>query len=86
MLPKNLKFLNWKISVIGGKGKNKEETDGVVGYDYTTTGVLALREVERTYKHTFGYSLGYLHTGFEFKDGNESEEWVDTIQLGVHNK
>ena len=77
---------NVKISVIGGKGKNKEETDGVVGYDYTTTGVLALREVERTYRHTFGYSLGYLHTGFEFKDGNESEEWVDTIQLGVHNK
>ena len=77
---------NVKISVIGGKGKNKEETDGVAGYDYTTTGVLALREVERTYKHTFGYSLGYVHTGFEFKDGNESEEWVDTIQLGVHNK
>ena len=77
---------NVKISVIAGKGKNKEETDGVTGYDYTTTGVLALREVERTYKHTFGYSLGYVHTGFEFKDGNESEEWVDTIQLGVHNK
>ena len=72
---------NIKVSLIGGKGKNKEETDGVTGYDYTTTGVLALREVERTYKHTFGYSLGYLHTGFEFKDGNESEEWVDTIQL-----
>ncbi|MCP1225881.1 autotransporter domain-containing protein [Sebaldella sp. S0638] len=77
---------NIKISVIAGKGKNKEETDGVTGYDYTTTGVLALREVERTYRHTFGYSLGYVHTGFEFKDGNESEEWVDTIQLGVHNK
>ena len=77
---------NVKISVIAGKGKNKEETDGVSAYDYTTTGVLALREVERTYRHTFGYSLGYLHTGFEFKDGNESEEWVDTIQLGVHNK
>jgi hypothetical protein len=77
---------NIKMSVIAGKGKNKEETDGVVGYDYTTTGVLALREVERTYRHTFGYSLGYVHTGFEFKDGNESEEWVDTIQLGVHNK
>ena len=76
---------NVKISVIAGKGKNKEETDGVTGYDYTTTGVLALREVERTYKHTFGYSLGYVHTGFEFKDGNESEEWVDTIQLGMHN-
>ena len=27
-----------------------------------------------------------MHTGFEFNDGNESEEWVDTIQLGVHNK
>ena len=77
---------NVKINVIAGKGKNKEETDGITGYDYTTTGVLALREVERTYKHTFGYSLGYVHTGFEFKDGNESEEWVDTIQLGVHNK
>ncbi len=77
---------NVKISIIAGKGKNKEETDGVVSYDYTTTGVLALREVEKTYKHTFGYSLGYVHTGFEFKDGNKSEEWVDTIQLGIHNK
>ncbi|MBP7979479.1 MAG: autotransporter domain-containing protein [Sebaldella sp.] len=77
---------NVKISVIAGKGKNKEETDGVVSYDYATTGVLALREVERTYRHTFGYSVGYLHTGFEFNDGNSSEEWVDTIQLGVHNK
>ena len=77
---------NVKMSVIAGKGKNKEVTDGVTGYDYTTTGALALREVERTYKHTFGYSLGYLHTGFEFNDDNSSEEWVDTIQLGVHNK
>ena len=77
---------NVKISIIGGKGKNKEETDGVTGYNYTTTGVLALREVERTYRHTFGYSLGYLHSGFEFNDGNSSEEWVDTVQLGVHNK
>ena len=77
---------NVKINIIGGKGKNKEETDGVTGYDYETVGVLALREVERTYRHTFGYSLGYLHTGFEFKDGNESEEGVDTIQLGAHNK
>ena len=83
--PNNTKE-NVKINVIAGKGKNKDKTDGVVGYDYTTTGILALREVERTYRHTFGYSLGYLHTGFEFKDGNESEEWVDTIQLGVHNK
>ena len=77
---------NVKLSVIAGKGKNREETDGVTGYNYTTTGILALREVERTYRHTFGYSLGYLRTGFEFNDGNSSEEWVDTVQLGVHNK
>ena len=77
---------NVKINVIAGKGRTKEDTDGIANYDYTTTGILALREVERTYRHTFGYSLGYLHTGFEFKDGNDSEEWVDTMQLGIHNK
>ena len=77
---------NVKINVITGKGSTKEDTDGIVGYDYTTVGVLALREMEKTYRHTFGYSLGYLHTGFEFEDGNQSEEWVDTIQLGAHNK
>ena len=77
---------NVKVNIIAGKGKNSEDTDGVVGYDYSTAGVLGLREIERTYRHTFGYSLGYLHTGFEFNDGNDSEEWVDTIQLGVHSK
>ena len=77
---------NVKISIIGVKGKTEEDTDGVVPYKYSATGILALREVERTYKHTFGYSLGYLHTGFEFEDHNKSEEWVDTIQLGLHNK
>ena len=46
---------------------------------------MALREVERTYKHKFGYSLGYTHTNFEFNDGNESEELADTFQLGFHN-
>ena len=77
---------NVKINVITGKGSLTENTDGVSGYDYETVGVLALREVERTYRHTFGYSLGYLHTGFEMEDGNDSEEWVDTIQLGAHSK
>ena len=77
---------NVKINVITGKGSLTENTDGVLGYDYETIGALALREVERTYRHTFGYSLGYLHTGFEMKDGNESEESVDTIQLGAHSK
>ncbi len=77
---------NVKINVIAGKGTVEENTSGVVDYDYETAGVLALREVERTYRHTFGYSLGYAHTSFEFDDGNDSEEWVDTIQLGAHNK
>ena len=77
---------NVKVNVITGQGKTKEDTAGVVGYDYSTVGVLALREVERTYRNTFGYSLGYLHTGFEMDDSNSSEEWVDTLQLGLHNK
>ncbi|WP_435309950.1 hypothetical protein [Sebaldella termitidis] len=77
---------NVKINVIVGKGTVKENTSGVLDYDYGTAGILALREVERTYRHTFGYSLGYAHTSFEFDDKNNSEEWVDTIQLGIHNK
>ncbi len=77
---------NVKMNIITGKGSLTENTDGVFGYDYETIGALALREVERTYRHTFGYSLGYLHTGFEFQDGNDSEESVDTIQLGAHSK
>ena len=77
---------NVKVNVIAGKGSVSEDTEGVLGYDYETAGVLALREVERTYKHTFGYSAGYSHTNFEFEDGNNSEEDVDTVQLGLHNK
>ena len=77
---------NVKINVIAGKGKTTEDTPGVTGYNYEMVGVLALREVERTYKHTFGYSLGYVHTDFEFKDGMSSEELVDTLQIGGHSK
>ena len=77
---------NVKINVIAGKGKLTEDTDGVTGYNYESVGVLALREVERTYKHTFGYSAGYLHTNYEMLDGNSSEEDADTLQLGLHNK
>jgi hypothetical protein len=77
---------NVKVNVIAGKGKTKDDTAGVYSYDYSTIGVVALREVERTYKNTLGYSLGYLHTGFEMNDNNSSEELVDTVQLGVHSK
>ncbi|MCP1226046.1 autotransporter domain-containing protein [Sebaldella sp. S0638] len=77
---------NVKINVIAGKGRTKEDTDGIEDYTYETAGVLALREVERTYRHTFGYSLGYLHTSFEMDDNNSSEEWADTLQIGGHNK
>ena len=77
---------NVKVNVIAGKGRLEEETEGIKGFDYTSAGVQVLREVERTYKHIFGYSLGYLHTGFEFADSSDSEEKADTIQLGLHNK
>ncbi|MCP1223577.1 autotransporter domain-containing protein [Sebaldella sp. S0638] len=77
---------NVKMNIIAGKGELKEDTDGVADYTYKTAGVLALREVERTYRHTFGYSLGYANTSFDMKDGNNSEETVNTIQLGFHNK
>ena len=74
-----------KINVIAGKGNTKEDTSGVGSYDYDTVGVLALREVERTYRHTFGYSLGYTRTDFQMKDTN-NEDQADTVQLGLHNK
>ncbi|MCP1224737.1 autotransporter domain-containing protein [Sebaldella sp. S0638] len=76
---------NVKINVIAGKGSTKENTSGVESYDYNTVGVLALREVERTYRHTFGYSLGYTRTDFQMKDTN-NEDQADTVQLGLHNK
>ena len=76
---------NVKINIIAGKGSTKEDTSGVESYDYETTGVLALREVERTYRHKFGYSLGYTRTDFQMKDTN-NEDQADTIQLGLHNK
>ena len=41
---------NVKLNVITGKGRSKEETDGVVDYDYTTVGIQALREVRNEYR------------------------------------
>ena len=76
---------NVKINVIAGKGSTKEDTSGVESYDYETYGVLALREVERTYRHKFGYSLGYTRTDFQMDETN-NEDQADTIQLGLHNK
>ena len=76
---------NVKVSVLAGAGKTYENKEGVMDYKYETAGVYALREVERTYAHKFGYSLGYARNSFELQDGNSSEEWVDTLQLGVHN-
>ena len=76
---------NVKINIIGGKGTTKEKTSGVNSYDYDITGVLVLREVERTYKHKFGYSLGYTRTDFQI-DGTDNEDQADTVQLGLHNK
>jgi hypothetical protein len=76
---------NVKINVIAGKGSTKEDTSGVESYDYVTTGILALREVERTYRHTLGYSLGYTRTDFQLKD-TDNEDQANTVQVGLHNK
>ncbi len=74
-----------KVNIITGKGSSKEDTSGVESYDYNTYGVLALREVEQTYRHKFGYSLGYTRTDFQMDETN-NEDQADTIQLGLHNK
>ncbi len=76
---------NVKVNVIAGKGSTKEDTSGVESYDYETYGALILREVERTYRHKFGYSVGYTRTDFEM-DGTDDEDQADTIQLGLHSK
>ena len=76
---------NVKINVIVGKGTTKEDTSGVNSYNYDTVGVLALREVERTYRHKFGYSLGYTRTDFQMRD-TKNEDQANTVQLGIHNK
>ena len=77
---------NVKINVIAGKGSTKEKTSGVESYDYNSAGVLALREVEKTYRHTFGYSLGYVRTDFQMDDNKNNTDTADTVQLGLHNK
>jgi hypothetical protein len=76
---------NIKVNVIAGKGEVTEKSSDVSGYSYTTAGAMALREVERTYRHTFGYSLGYLHTEFEMEDSDNKDK-ADSIQIGLHNK
>ena len=75
---------NVKIGIIAGKGDSKEDTSGVLDYDYNVSGVLGLREIERTYRHKFGYSLGYTRTDFQM-DGTNDEDQANTIQLGLHN-
>ena len=75
-----------KIDVITGKGSRNERTDGIVSYDYTTAGVLALKEKDMSLARRTGIFLGYLHTSFEFDDGNNSEEWVDSLEIGGYNK
>ena len=76
---------NIKVNIIGGKGKIEEKTPGVLGYDYSTAGAVIFREVERTYQNKYGYSFGYTHTNFDFNDGSESEEDVDSLRAGFYN-
>ncbi|MCP1223913.1 autotransporter domain-containing protein [Sebaldella sp. S0638] len=77
---------NIKVNVITGKSKNTERQEGVTGYDSTVFGGIILREVERTYYNTVGYSAGYLHTDTDYDDSNGSSEDSDTLQAGVHSR
>ena len=65
------------ISILGGVGKTYGNKEGVMDYKYETTRVYALREIERTYKQKFSYSLGYARNSFEIQDGNKSGSgWI----------
>lgn len=80
----NIKGENVKINIIGGKGKNLEETDGLVEYNYTTTGIMALGETEKMNGNKLGFSLGYLYTDFNFGE-SENLEKVNSVQAGIHS-
>ena len=43
---------NVKINIIAGKGKQNEDANGVVEYNYESIGISALKEVENTYTNT----------------------------------
>ena len=75
-----------KVNVITGKSENTEKQKGITGYDSTVFGGIILREVERTYYNTIGYSAGYLHTATDYGDSNDSSEDTDTLQAGIHSR
>ncbi|WP_435309080.1 autotransporter domain-containing protein [Sebaldella termitidis] len=77
---------NIKVNIIAGKTENTERQKGITGYDSTVFGGIILREIERTYYNTVGYSAGYLHTATNYADSDNSTEDTDTLQAGVHSR
>ena len=75
-----------KVNIIAGKTENTERQKGITGYDSTAFGGIILREIERTYYNTVGYSAGYLHTATDYADSDNSTEDTDTLQAGVHSR
>ena len=76
-----------KFSVIYTGGEHKDNTLGVSGYEYKSTGVLYLNDREAfTYGGKYGWSAGIVGSNFEFKgDTNKgSKERVISGKLGLH--
>ena len=79
-----------KYSVIHKYGEFRDDTIGVDDYDYTTYGLLYMKEYEgRNYLDKHGFTLGFAVSKFEFDDNgkydNKSKEDVYSVRVGVHN-
>ncbi|MBR8748900.1 hypothetical protein IX317_000561 [Fusobacterium sp. DD29] len=76
-----------KFSVINARGKHRDNTLGVAGYKYNSTGLLYLRDNERySYGGKFGWSAGITETKFDFegKTNRGSKERILSGKVGVH--
>ncbi|AZW08344.1 autotransporter-associated N-terminal domain-containing protein [Fusobacterium necrophorum subsp. necrophorum] len=76
-----------KFSIINSKGKHRDNTFGVAGYDYSSVGVLYLNDREGfRYGGKYGWSAGLLGSDFDFKGetSKDSKEKVLSGKLGFH--
>ncbi|WP_035901418.1 autotransporter outer membrane beta-barrel domain-containing protein, partial [Fusobacterium necrophorum] len=76
-----------KFSIINSKGKHRDNTFGVAGYDYSSVGILYLNDREGfRYGGKYGWSAGLLGSDFDFKGetSKDSKEKVLSGKLGFH--
>lgn len=73
---------NSKLTAIYVKGNESDKNPGVENYDYNSTGVMYLREVEGLkYGKSLNYSLGFVQSNFDFDQ--DSRENISSIQTGL---